>query len=384
MIIPTYFPVMGGAQVQVRQISAALSGEAWRVRVLTRRHSYAHPRGLPAEAQVAGVPVIRLYSRGLWKSGSLLYMAGGLWYLLRTGRGQIYHAHDTGAAGWLAVAARYLLGGRCLVKLRTGRGPYERSLGSTLARWQLLTLLRLADRVVVVNREVESFVLELGIPPGRVVCIPNGVDPLRFYPASAQVKLAARRKLGLPAGELLALYVGRLEYMKGVDLLVQAWAALPAGVQGQARLLLVGDGPERLRLERQAAQAGVTGRVLFLGEQAEVETYYQAADLFVLPSRTEGLSNAMMEAMASGLPVLATRVGGARDLLVHECNGLLCEPEDSAALSMELSRLICDPHLRQAFGGRARSSALDYASLPVVVERLQGVYRRLLAEQAAG
>ena len=376
MIIPTFTPVMGGAQTQVHQLAGALTASGWSVRVLTRRHSYAHPQGLPPEERVRGLPVRRVYSRG-GKLGSLLFLLAGVWSLRGSERGTIFHAHDAGAAGWLAAAAASLWGGRSLVKLRTGAYAYQQDFASRLARWQMLALLRLVDRVVVVNREVETLLEGLGTAAGKIACIPNGVDTGLYRPAPAEEKAAARQRLGFHPGEAAALYVGRLEHMKGVDVLLRGWACMQENSPPAARLFLAGGGPERERLERLAGELGVGSSVNFLGEQAEVLPYYQAADLFLLPSRTEGLSNALLEAMACGLPVLVSRVGGAKDLVADPQNGLFFESEDEVELAGKLCLLLASPDLRRALGARARESVAAFASLDLTAARLEAVYREL-------
>jgi len=377
MIIPTYYPVVGGAQVQVEQLSAALAAGGRPVTVLTRRHSYAHPAGLPAAESRGGVPIRRFDSPGGGRIGAVRFVLSGLWFLARRGRRGIYHAHDTGAAGWLALAARRLLGGRCLVKLRTGRVAYEASLRSPLARWQFRALLAAADRVIVVNREVQDLVTALGVPPERLAWVPNGVDVERFRPAAPNEKARARAQLGLAAGERVALYVGRLEHMKGVDLLLAGWGRLDPALRQAARLVLVGDGPERAALEALARSLGLADSVRFAGEQPGVLDYYHAADLFVLPSRTEGLSNALLEAMACGLPVAVSRVGGALDLVQDGVSGLFFEPEDAALLARRLESLFDASAGWARMGQAARASVTANASLAATIQRVEDLYQQL-------
>lgn len=377
MIIPTYFPVVGGAQVQVQQLSSALAAQGWPVSILTRRHSYAHPQGLPGEDRYGGILVRRVFSRGNGKTGSLLFVINGLRFFLRLRTKAIYHAHDTGAAGWLAVAARYLTGGRCLIKLRTGKVAYKQSLRSRITRWQFKALLRLADRVIVVNREVRDYLRSLGIPGERVVWIPNGVDVERFCPASADQKIQACEALGLRGARHIVLYVGRLEYMKGVDVLLRAWCELKPAERAGNVLLLVGDGPEREALEQMAARFQLGSSVIFTGEQQNVQAYYQAADLFVLPSRTEGLSNALIEAMACGLPVVVSDVGGAKDLVDEGQSGCFFPSEDASALAGRLGYLLSIPEAWADYGRAARASVEAKASLAAVARQLEEAYGQL-------
>ncbi len=380
MIIPTFYPVIGGAQSQVQRAAKALVADGWLVRVLARRHSYAHPKGLPARAEVDGTPVIRVYSRGGSKADSLFYVLAGLWHLLRHGRRGIYHAHDISAAGWLAVLARYLLHGRCLIKLRTGCRGYEPYLSSRLTRWQFLTQIRLADRVVVVNRELEDMLQRLGAPMSRVVRIPNAIDTCQFYPPSMEAKAATRERLALPKDKTIFLYVGRMAPLKGVDILLNAWALLPQHVRHHAVLVLVGDGPEQERLCRQVASLGISASVLNAGMQANVRDYYWSADIFVLASETEGLSNTLLEAMACALPVVVSNVGGAPDVVEEGTSGLLFDSENAVQCAEKMTAMWGLQQRWAEMGSCGRQLVLGYANLPSVADQFQKLYGQLARE----
>jgi len=367
MIIPTYYPVVGGAQTQVDMLSRSLLEDKREVRVLARRHSYAHPAGLSRRDSYRGVPIHRVCSRGGTRVGSALYLLLGLCHLL-------------GAAGWIAVVARRLCGGRAVIKMRTGRAPYEALLSSPLRRWSFLPLLRLADRIVVVNGEVEQLMLDLGIHPGRVVRIPNGVDMTSCQVATPEQKQAARNKLDLPANTTVFLYVGRLEALKRVDLAIRAWARLSDSARSQARFLVVGGGPEYAALDTLIERLGLGKSVFLLGERRDVEDFYHAADVFVLPSATEGLSNALMEAMAFGLAVIASRVGGAVDVIEEPVSGFLFENGSDAELAIKLARLIEQPGLCQSVGLQAREKAASYADFEKVFSKVRHTCLTLASE----
>jgi glycosyltransferase involved in cell wall biosynthesis len=378
MIVSTFYPAVGGTQHQAQRLSGALASRGWSVHVLTRRHSRAFQGDLPQHELVAGVPVTRVYSRGASRAGALLFVLGGLWYLLRSGRRGIYHAHDLGAAGWLAVAARYLLRGQCIVKLRTGSQFYRTCLSSRRTRWRLLTLLRLADRIVVVNSEVETMLRDLRFPSDRVVRVPNGVDTGQFLPASAAEKREARHRLGLPGHKAVFLYVGRLDVFKGVDTLVRAWALLPDGTYLQAHLVVVGDGPRRQELHEMLSSFGIDDSVSMVGMQPAVHDYYSAADIFVLPSDTEGLSNALLEAMACGLPCIASRVGGALDVIAEGENGTLFDAGDAAQLAARIRDMLNRRDEWLAMGWHSRQTVEAYASFDAVIGRYGDLCGQLL------
>ena len=378
MIIPSFYPAIGGAENQVRLLSKRLLAHGRPVRVLTRQHGNALPNGLAASDVVGGVPVRRLYSRGWGKVGSLLYLLGGWWYLLRHGRRAIYHANAVGTAGWLAVTARYLLGGRCLIKMRTGYQGYEKHYGSGIARWQFVTLLRLADRVQVVNTEVERMVRNLGVPRDRVVRLSNAVDTKVFRPASIEEKSAARKRVGIPAEKTIVLWVGRMAPVKGLDLLLRAWALLPEPERADVLLVMVGEGPERDKLLEMMTQLGLGDSVCLAGAHKTVRDYYWAADLFVLPSRTEGLSGALIEAMASGLPVIASNVGGAIDLVIEDENGSLFIAEDRHQLAQKLAAMIGTSDRWAEMGRRARQTVTASAEMDVIATQLDDLYQELI------
>jgi glycosyltransferase involved in cell wall biosynthesis len=231
---------------------------------------------------------------------------------------------------------------------------------------------------VVVNGELEALLTELGIAPHRVERIPNGVDVKKFEPGGPGSKAAARAALELPQDRTLALYSGRLERVKGVDILLDAWAQVPDKLRDTALLLVVGDGQEREALERSAVNQGLSTTVAFLGQQQDVLGFYHASDIFVLPSRAEGMSNSLLEAMSCGMPVIASEVGGASDVVAAPRTGLLFPPEDVDALSDCIAKYLSTPNMWGPIGKAARSQVSAQAGLEEVVTRYEELYRRLL------
>jgi glycosyltransferase involved in cell wall biosynthesis len=379
MVIPSFFPLIGGAEAQARRLSAALLHRGWRVRVLTRRDSGSGGNRRPRNDAVDGIRVLRVGSRGPGKIASLQYLIGGLRNLAREGRGDIYHAHDIGTPGLLAAVASHLFDGRSVVKLRTGASVYRSRLRPGPTGWVFRVLLRLHDRIIVVNREVEDMLMDLGVPRHRVVRIPNGIDGSVYTRAGASEKRSARTSLSLPVGGTVVLSVGRLAPVKGIDLLLNAWAMLPEEVRADSTLVIVGDGPARADLARLARSRNVLDSVRIVGARPVVLDYYRAADIFVLPSRAEGLSNALLEAMASGLPVVATAVGGAPDVVEHGISGFLSPPEDADQLKADLLELLSRPMDWPEMGAQGRRHVLEYAALGNVADRLADVYTALAA-----
>jgi glycogen synthase len=242
----------------------------------------------------------------------------------------------------------------------TARGAVLRAAGGAVEGW----LLPGADAVIALTPSTARLLRGDGIPAGRVQVIPPGYDPALFA-ATADDPFP-----GLPRPRVA--YLGRLAPQKDVGTLLQALARLPAGTT----LLLVGDGPDRAALQRRAQRFG--GRVRFTGfvPHLQVPAVLQHVDLLVLPSLYEDLSSALIEAMAAGLPVVATGVGGTADLVRHGVNGLLVAPRDPAALAAAISQVLADPAAAARLSAAARRTAAGYA-WPDLARQVLEVYRQV-------
>ncbi|MFB3817042.1 MAG: glycosyltransferase family 4 protein [Candidatus Methylomirabilales bacterium] len=216
-------------------------------------------------------------------------------------------------------------------------------------------------------------------PPERIIVAHNGVDPARFSPAQRQRWRAQRRReLGAAPNQMLALFVGTGFHRKGLAPLLEALRRLP---RGTVRLAVVGGGASE-DWKRRAADLGLADLVTFTGRVRDAETYYAAADLFVLPTRFDPFANATLEAMASGLPVITSRQNGAAEILTAGQEGVLVEdPADAGALAGAIA-LLRDPARRAAMGARARETAMKYTWDGPLHKTLE-VYAKVRAESRA-
>ncbi len=183
--------------------------------------------------------------------------------------------------------------------------------------------------------------------------------------------------------ERIVICVARLVHAKGVDVLLHAWGRMmrePAEWRAnlKPRLLLVGDGECRPQMERIAAELGIQDSVEFLGELTDVIPLLQCSWAFAMPSRWEGMSNALLEAMACGLPCVATRVGGSEDLISDGLNGLLVEPEHPLQMAQALRRVIEDPQLAQKLGQEARATVVRSYQLNSIAKQCLELYGQLM------
>jgi len=230
----------------------------------------------------------------------------------------------------------------------------------------------LTDCVVCVSQQVADFVVEeVGIPQSKAVVIPNGIDLCDFerLPDKQQVRV----ELGLSSDQVLVGTVARLDPVKRLDVLLQAMKSLR-----DVYAVIVGDGPEQARLRALAKRAGLAGRVYFAGQQEDVLPWLAALDVFVLSSDWEGMPNAVLEAMAAGLPVVATAVGGVPEEVVDGVTGLLVPPRDPDALAQAIAHLLRDPDLRRTMGRAGRERVARYFTAERVVQRTQALYEHLL------
>jgi glycosyltransferase involved in cell wall biosynthesis len=290
--------------------------------------------------------------------------------ILREGKFNIVHTFLSGfdllAAFPAALAGRPVILGarRELASWMKRRHRLFRSLGKPLL-----------TGVVCCSEAVRAFVLrEERLPPERVAVVRSGVDCERYRRTPA-ARTAIRSELGIPADELLFVTVANFGREKGHPVLVEAAGLLPSESAERSRFLFVGDGPLLGEVRRLVEAKGLATRILFAGSRQDIPAILSAADLFVLPSLSEGLPNALLEAMAGGLPVISTRVGGIPEAVEHGRTGLLIGPGDAGALACSMAELAADRFRREAMGRRALERAAEF-SLDRMVQGYLALYRR--------
>ncbi|MFJ9952492.1 glycosyltransferase [Kitasatospora sp. NPDC091207] len=254
------------------------------------------------------------------------------------------------------------------------------ALAAATLRWERYAT-RWAHRLLCVSVQERADGVAAGLHADWAV-VPNGVDVRHYAPAERR---AARIALGLDLDAPLAVCVGRLSRQKGQDVLLDAWPEVLRLVP-QARLALVGTGPEEARLAAAVRESAEPSRVRLAGEVADPRPWLAAADLVVLPSRWEGMALAPLEAMAAGRPVLLTDVPGARECLPPaERKIAVVPPEDAAALATRMAEALSDPIECERRGTRLRDHAVARHDVRSVVEQVDALYRDLLgAGPAAG
>lgn len=370
---------IGGQERVALDLSAGLLSRGHRVTAL----SFVAGGALADEFRRVGAEVRTVVKRPGLDGGLIGRLVAGLW---QDGV-DVVHTHNPQPLLYAAPAARILMAG-AVVHTKHGANPDTRR--RVLLRRGVARLcgayVAVSDEIAEVARRVDH------VTPPRLQVIRNGIDLSRFRPDPA-ARAAVRRELGLPEDAWVVGTVGRLAPEKAQGDLIDAFARLvaerPGGVnghdnghgpgQGPARsqhLLLIGDGAERPALTQQAAAVGPS--VQLLGARRDVPRLLQALDVFCLCSVTEGLPLVIPEAMAVGLPVVSTAVGGIPSVVMEGETGLLVPPRAPAELSRCLRQLRDDPAQAARLGAAGRARALSHYSVVRMVDEYEALYARLL------
>jgi glycosyltransferase involved in cell wall biosynthesis len=346
MLCPQYRPVLGGYERAAERLSAALAAQRHEVTVLTERTN----RAWPARETLDGVDVRRIWClprRGLQ---TLTTLWSQLWFLLLHGRRfDVWHAHQYGIRTALAVAVGKLFGRPVILKLTSTGGQ---GLAAHIAREHLAGLVRALHRrlaaVVATTRETHEEACRFGIPPSRVHLFGNAIDVEAFHPRSVEERARLRKTLSIDAAGVV-IYVGRFAAVKNPLALMHAWERAASELPGW-RLLFLGEGPLDTELRTTAEKLGLADSITVVGRRSDIPDWLGASDIYALSSVCEGLSNSLIEAMATGLPSVCTHVSGVDELVREPGAGIVVPQDDIAAFADALVRLGRDPDARARMG----------------------------------
>ena len=358
---------VGGAERIVEQLATHLPSDRYRVSVAC----LYDPQAVGANIRAAGLPVTDFDMRN---KGDVRVAYRLLQFLLEDDI-QILHAHLF-HANLLAATVGRMAGTPVVIATR-----HSVEIGGA-HRERVNRLLRpLCDAVVTVSRQVyEVETKRSGTNPAKVVEIPGGV-PLDTYVHVDGVRVEQLRQTWhLPPRASLVGTVGRFVQPKGHAHLLEAMTKVRRH-HPDARALLVGDGPLRPEMEAKARELDLSETVIFTGIRRDVPEILALLDIFILPSLWEGLPVALLEAMAAGLPVVATRVGGVPEVVIDGVTGLLVPPRDPEALSAAILTLLQDPDLRHRMGEAGQRRVRNHFSVDQMIQKTEALYERLLAEK---
>jgi glycosyltransferase involved in cell wall biosynthesis len=370
VLTPYFYPVIGGVESNAERFARYLVAAGIPTQVLTKRLS----RELPDTDVRDGVAIRRIgpfgerSARAKW----LMLPAVVKWLVEHRLQYDVVCVIDYRGVGVAAIISRAFTHRPVLMQGQTtgvlsgrvgGAGNDSEGLATRTLKWPIRFLYARTDAMACISRVLRDEALAFGIPAARVHLLPNAIDMSRFIPASAEDRDTRRRRLGFGPRDVVCVYVGRLSREKGVLELVEAWKGLQAT---PATLLLAGPdmpgspwdaGPGA----RALVQAhGLADSVRFLGPSDDVASVLQIADIAVQPSHFEALGLSAIEALACGVPVVASAVGGLPDFVRDGDNGRLVPPKDVPALSAALRDLVTDDLARARMAAAARASVSAY------------------------
>ena len=314
---------LGGAEQVVIRLAVGLDRRRFSPLIVCLNE----PGPFASQARRAGIEVLALHKRGAIDLGMLIRLVR----LMRQRRPQIVHTHLWGANCWGRIAAR-LAGVPVLIAHEHGMQPWRRAPHFVFDA----VVARITHRILFASHQVmQTYQRKTRTAPAKCRVIPNGVA----WNGGSEDRERLRAAQGCARGDRLIISVGRLSPEKGYADLLRAFAILARRVP-EARLILIGDGPERDALQRLHVQCGVQGAVTFAGAQEQVGSWLAAADLYVQPSRREGLPLAVLEAMAAGVPVIATQVGDLERLITDGHDGHLVPAASPDALAAKMLEVL--------------------------------------------
>ncbi|MFH1784733.1 MAG: glycosyltransferase family 4 protein [bacterium] len=376
MICSQFYPVVGGTERQAENLAIELKKKGYSVFILTQRI-----KGIENKEVKDGITIYRkIVAPHLGLLFGISYIISVFLFLWgKRKQYDIIHCHIFYLHTISAVIIGKLFQKKVIVKLActSDFGEIQTMQKEKKADF-LLKIYRKADIFVSVSQEGIKELKNIGIPESKIIYIPNSIDTSKLFPVSDIEKIELKEKLFLDKEKKIVSFVGRLNLQKGVEYLLYAWQKVIKEYP-QSLLLIIGDGPERKNLEQLSNGLKIKDtNIIFMGIKRNISDYLQASNIFVLPSLSEGLSGALLEAMACGLPCIVTRIGGNIDLIEDRVSGLFVEQANVADLAEKIKYLSGNPRLEPLLGKNARLNVEKKFSLPIFVEEYIQLYKNLI------
>lgn len=353
----------GGQEIRVLTEMAGMMARGHELMLFCPPHARIYAAAIARGIPVEGLPI------GKKRIGGIVALRVRLGHF----RPDAIVTHSSTDSWLAALATRLWRHAPPIVRIRHISAPVRRNRAT---RWLYATAA--AHVVTTGERLREELIRDLGLPAASVTSVPTGIDLARYAP---NTRTEARHRLGLPEHAPIVGVVATLRSWKGHRYLLDAFAQLE---EASARLLIVGDGPGRTNIGRQAEELGIADRVIMPGNQGDVAPWLAALDIFVLPSyANEGVPQAIMQAQASGLPVISTPVGSIPEVVEDGSTGLLVPPRNSGALRDAIARLLRDAALRDRLGSAALAQAHARYGDCQMLDRMEDVFKQAQVRRAS-
>ena len=394
VLTDSFYPIIGGGENLIEQLSRALINRGLDLFVLTQRRLSESPK----IETVGNVPVNRTGMSGFNRFGKYIMLPAALFRLLLLRRYyDIIFISGIRTLGVVGVLAAKMLNKKCVLRAASCSemsGDYALKpthstrfrLTNKLIKFILSCrnrIYRIADGFISISSAIRAEYEVCGVNHERVASIFNGVDLKKFCPINLEKKPALRRKLNIPDKKII-IYTGKLNQGKGLQVLLRAWnRALQRGSITDLHLVLVGSGVNQyLSCEEELRDYVDKNRlkdfVTFTGNVRNVQEYLQASDFFTLPSESEAMPNALIEAMAVGLPVIVTAAGGIKDIIEAGKNGIMIEVNDENALVESILKFFHDPDEANRLGNAGRKTVIKRFSLEMAADYHEAFFKKIL------
>lgn len=369
---------IGGAERQINKLAAKFIEAGVAVTLVTGQWKWGEPR----REIINTIPVYRLFTfwgmfdmRGLRKFSHYIYLVTLFLYLFfNKNKYDFIHCHSAMVSAFIVALAGNLFNKKTLARPMSSGNTWGdisrmKAQQSLMGSQLMLNKLKDNDIIIALNQDVVTELEALGIDSRKIVPMPNGVE-------TEGITCKVDYQVG---SEIKITFVGRLHAQKGLETLLLAFQQVLSQVPSpQLCLQLVGTGPLQATLEAKVQKLGIVDRVIFLGQLPDVFPVLYESDIFVLPSRAEGMSNALLEAMTCGLPCIASNIPANTNLIEDRQTGLLAKVDDVEDLAQAILQLVTDQTLREKLGQAARQTIIENYSINSVAQKFISLYRNVL------